>query len=162
MDGYADDNLKEILVTLFTNPEQLSSVLHRLDKDALVGAFAEVLTRYANDVNSSALRELITMLQAGYQPQPPGMKLGHNGVTTEGIPVEVKPVNIRSGSDNKLNGGGNFSDFTYERLDAYGADRLVMLVSGFVDGRLLYILQFSFSYPEFVERLNEQLERHSN
>lgn len=158
--GDTGDNLKAILTTLFTDPESLFSLLGGLDKDALIRSFIDVLNRYANDVNSSTLRELITMLQAGYEPQLPGMKLGHNGATTQGVPVEVKPVNIRSGSGNKLNGGGNFSDFTYERLDAYEADRLVMLVSGFVDGRLIYILEFPFSYPEFVERLSEQLERH--
>jgi len=33
-----------------------------------------------------------------------------------------------------------------------------MLVSGFVDGQLIYILEFPFSCPKFIERLQEQLE----
>lgn len=159
MDGYTDD-LKEILITLFTNPERLSSLLHGLDKEVLISAFTEVLIRYANDVNSSTLRELITILQAGYEPQPSGMKLGYNGITPKGNPCEVKPVNIRSDSGNKLNGGGNFSDLTYERLDRYLREGVIMLVSGFVDARLIYIVEFPFSHSGFVERLRKQLERH--
>ena len=130
-----------------------------MDKEAVIGCFIDILTRYANDVNSSTLRELITTLKAGYQPQLMGTKLGYNGTTLEGIPCEVKPVNIRSSSGNKLNGGGNFSDFTYERLDRYQEDRIIMLISGFVDAHLIYILEFPFSHPEFVERLRKQLER---
>lgn len=160
MDNSGGNELKEILTTLFTNPEHLSSLLHGLDKDALIHSFTEILTRYANDVNSSTLRELITILQAGYKPQLPGVKLGYNGITSDGNPCEVKPVNIRSDSGDKLNGGGNFSDFTYERLDHYQQDKLIMLISGFVDARLIYILEFPFSYPEFVDRLSKQLERH--
>lgn len=154
-----DEHLKEILDTFFTDREHLFSLLNGMGKEVLVDCFTDVLTRYANDVNSSTLRELITTLKAGYQPQLMGTKLGYNGTTLEGIPCEVKPVNIRSSSGNKLNGGGNFSDFTYERLDRYQEDRIMMLISGFVDAHLIYILEFSFSHPEFVERLRKQLER---
>ena len=122
MDEYASTDFKEILDLFFTCPERLFALLHKIDKEALIRCFAELLTRYANDVNSSSLRELITILKAGYEPQPPGTKLGYNGVTSQGNPCEVKPVNIRSGSSNKLNGGGNFSDFTYERLAWYQED----------------------------------------
>ena len=111
-------------------------------------------------MNSSTLRVLITTLKVGYKPQPSGTKLGYNGVTSRGKPCEVKPVNIRSDSNNKLYGGGNFSDFTYERLDRYQEDNVIMLVSGFVDARLIYIVEFPFPCPQFVQRLHEQLERH--
>lgn len=160
MDEHLSEQLEKILGTLFTQPEHLSSLLHDIDKEVLIHCFIDILSRYANDVNSSTLRELITMLKAGYEPQPSGTKLGYNGVTSRGNPCEVKPVNIRSDSSNKLNGGGNFSDFTYERLDRYEQDDVMMVVSGFVDARLIYILEFPFSYREFVQRLNEQLERH--
>lgn len=155
-----DEQLHNILSTLFTEREHLSSLLHSIDKEILIGCFTDILQRYANDVNSSTLRELITTLKAGYEPQPPGKKLGYNGETSHGDPCEIKPVNIRSSSANKLNGGGNFSDFTYERLDKHQKDNVMMVVSGFVDARLVYILEFPFSCPEFVQRLQEQLERH--
>ena len=159
MNEYTGTDFKEILEVFFTSPERLPALLNKIDKEALIHYFVDILTRYANDVNSSTLRELITILKAGYEPQPPGTKLGHNGVTSHGNPCEVKPVNIHSGSGNKLNGGGNFSDFTYERLDRYKDSKLTMLVSGFVDAHLIYILEFPFSCPKFIERLQEQLER---
>jgi len=156
-----DKELASVIELYFTKgAEELKEFLERSEKTIVIDFLAQLLNLYANDVNSSTLRELITTVKAGYQPQLMGTKLGYNGKTSEGIPCEVKPVNIRSSSNNKLNGGGNFSDFTYERLDRYQKDGIVMLVSGFVDAHLIYILEFPFSYPGFVERLREQLERY--
>jgi hypothetical protein len=131
-----------------------------MEKEVLIDCFTDILTRYANDVNSSTLRELITMMMAGYESKVSGTKLGYNGTTSKGNPCEVKPANIRSGSGNKLNGGGSFNDFTYERLDKYQRDKVMMVVSGFVDARLIYVLEFPFSYSEFIQRIQDQLERH--
>ena len=33
-----------------------------------------------------------------------------------------------------------------------------MLISGFVDGKLIYILEFPFAYSEFIKHLEEQLQ----
>lgn len=76
MDKHSGDSLEEILDVLFTDPECLSSLLDNIDKETLVEHFVEILGLYANDVNSSTLRELITTLKAGYKPQPSGTKLG--------------------------------------------------------------------------------------
>ena len=152
-----DKEFKEILEVLFTNPERLSSVLRDTSTDTLVYSLQEILVRYANDVNSSTLREFITIMKAGYEPQSAGVKLGYNGETSSGVPCEVKPVNIRSEAGRKLNGGGNFSDLTHERLAHYQEDKVIMLVSGFFNGRLMYILEFPFSYQPFVEKLRQQL-----
>lgn len=160
MKNNLNQQLEKVLTTLFTEPEHLSSLLKSIDKEILIYCFTDILTRYANDVNSSTLRELITMMKAGYKSKVSGTKLGYNGTTSHGTPCEVKPANIRSDSGNKLNGGGSFNDFTYERLDKYQQDKVTMVVSGFVDARLIYILEFPFSYSEFVQRLQEQLERH--
>lgn len=152
--------LEQILTVLFTEPENLLPLLEGIDKKILIQCFTTILDRYANDVNSSTLRELITMMIAGYEFKVIGKKLGYNGKTSRGEPCEVKPRNIRSDSGNRLNGGGSFNDLTYERFDKYRKDKAVVLASGFVDGRLLYILQFPFSYSEFSQRIQEQLERH--
>jgi hypothetical protein len=102
--------------------------------------------------------QLGSVLQGmSYEPQPARVKLGYNGKTSSGIPCEVKPVNIRSEVGKKLNGGGNFSDFTHERLARYQEDRIMMIVSGFIDGRLMHILKFPFLHQPFVERLHQQL-----
>lgn len=147
--------LYEILDAYFTSSEHLLPLLREMDRETLINAFIDVLNRYANDPNSSTLRELFTLYKAGYEPKPG--KLGYNGVSSDGRPCDVKPINIRSDTDDKLNGSGNFSDFTYERLERYLRDRVLMLVSGFVDGRLVYILEFPFSYIEAV--LRRQLDR---
>ena len=155
-----EEQFNNILTILFTEPENLPLLLNDIDKEVLIDCFTDILTRYANDVNSSTLRELITMMKAGYKSKVSGTKLGYNGTTSHGSPCEVKPANIRSYSNKRLNGGGSFNDFTYERLDKYQQDKVMMVVSGFVDARLIYILEFPFSYPEFVQRIQEQLERH--
>jgi len=160
MKSDSSQQLEQILTTLFTEPENLPLLLEDIDKGILIQCFTEILNRYANDVNSSTLRELITMMKAGYEPKVSGTKLGYNGTTSQGSPCEVKPANIRSGKGGKLNGGGSFNDFTYERLDKYKHDKVMMVVSGFVDARLVYILEFPFSYPRFVQRIREQLGKH--
>lgn len=63
---------------------------------------------------------------------------------------EVKPKNISSFEIEKykhgkreksalLNAGGNFTDYTCDRFDKNFKDNPNLLVSGFVDGRLVYI-----------------------
>jgi len=149
-------NLNRILDIFFTSPEHLVPFLQEMEKQVLVDCFADVLHRYANDMNSSALRELFVLFKAGYEPRT--KKLGYNGHAPDGRPCDVKPINIRSTSGDKLNARGNFSDFTYERLERYLADDVIMLVSGFIDGRLIYILRFPFSYLE--TELRRQLDRY--
>lgn len=136
-----------------------------LSKDTLIATFVDLLTIYINDKNSSSLRELITVRLAGYEPSEG--KLGYNGyrlAAHDSAPFfcEAKPVNVtclESGRPNrKLNGGGNFSDYTPERLDEDLKKNPQMLVSGFVDGRLAYIIEFPFRCLE--ARLRMVLEKH--
>ncbi|GIV29626.1 MAG: hypothetical protein KatS3mg028_0692 [Bacteroidia bacterium] len=37
-----------------------------------------------------------------------------------------------------------------------------MLVSGFIDGRLIYIIEFPFNSPDFVENLKNKIEKWQN
>ncbi|MBI4216020.1 MAG: hypothetical protein HY687_01305 [Chloroflexi bacterium] len=145
-----------VLETYFTGRERLPSVLQSLDKDELKELVHYLLDSWANDLNSSTLRELITLIKAGYTPR--NKKLGPNG-TSGSKSAEVKPVNIRSDSTNKLNGGGNFSDLTPESFERRLAENLTMLVSGFVDGELGYILEFPFSHNSFTAELKRQLDK---
>ena len=148
-------SLDKILEVYFTSRRDLIPFLESLDKRALIASLSQLIDTYANDVNSSSLREQITLLKAGYRHLRG--KLGYNGESPEGKPCDVKPINIKSNSGKKLNGGGNFSDFTYERFNRYLEDGVVMLVSGFVDGHLVYILEFPFFAIE--KRIREQLDR---
>lgn len=134
-----------------------------LSKDCLESSLLDLLTMYMNDRNSSTLRETITVTLAGFTLHEE--KLGYNGYR-QSVPnkpqefCEAKPVNVRFDEKTQkynrvLNGGGNFSDYTPERLRKDLGLNPRMLVSGFAEGKLLYLLSFSFSCLE--EKLNSLL-----
>lgn len=156
--------LAEILKLYSTGTHgELSGYLIGKSKDTLNGIIVDLITMYINDKNSSTIREFITVTFAGYNHEE--KKIGYNGFkqdTFSGktIKCEAKPKNIdiHSESKDKLKGYGNFSDYTFARLERdKREDELNMLVSGFVDGRLIYILEFPFSCPTFIKNLEKQL-----
>lgn len=155
------------LIEDYTTKEhtEISANLIGKSKDSLVAMLLELLTTYYNDLNSSTMRELVVALQAGYEPNLE--KLGYNGfrhntLTGEVEHCEIKPRNIRSDSTaktpGKLDGGGNFTDYTWARFEKHQEENPNMLVAGFVDGHLIYIFEFSFNEPNFTARLQERLE----
>ncbi len=144
-------------------------------KDTLIGILVDLLTMYINDKNSSTIREFITVTMAGYNHRE--KKIGYNGFKQDSfipgatINCEAKPKNIdtvefekfergeRKTKPMKLNGGGNFSDYSQNRLQKDMLEKnLNMLVSGFVDGKLIYILEFPFSCPTFINNLKNEVE----
>ena len=143
------------------------------NKPDLVGLLSVLLTLYINDRNSSTLREFLTVSIAGYEHSE--AKIGYNGFKTIGagktVGCEVKPKNVRRqdledyragrrpSPPAKLNGGGNFTDYTWARLEKDKKAAPNMLVSGFADGRLLYVLEFPFNTRAFLERLENRLRR---
>lgn len=144
---------------------EVSDDLLNKSKSNLVAMLLDLLTAYYNDLNSSTLRETVVVKLAGYLPQLE--KLGYNGyrhdaITNQKIFCEVKPKNVRANSpkDKKLNGGGNFTDYTWGKLERHQKENPKMLVAGFVDARLIYIFKFDFNEEEFIARLKEQLTRH--
>ena len=114
-----------------------------------------------NDKNSSTLREFLTVSLAGYRHS--NEKIGYNGYkhSIYGRPImcEVKPQNVRSNGKRKLDGGGNFTDYTHKRLKKDLDENIQVLVSGFVDGKLIYILEFPFKCDSFVSKLKDQLNK---
>jgi len=122
----------------------------------LAGVLSEVLALYANDKHSSTLREWIVLRIAGCQHRPD--KIGYNGYKGE-VPYEVKPRNVRSveRKRKRLSGDSNFTDFTYERLEKYLQDKVRVLVAGFVDGKLVYVLEVPFE--SLLNTLKAQLDR---
>lgn len=145
-----NDDLAEVIKTYATKPhKELSELLLSKSKDQLIAIFNDLLTAYINDRNSSTIREFLTVSLAGYSHHD--AKIGYNGFrqsTAIGgtmISCEAKPQNINT-EDNKnrknprkLNGGGNFTDYTNKRLKKDLRGKLNLLVSGFVDGKLIYI-----------------------
>ncbi len=148
-----------------THPE-LSACLIGKSKDTLAGILVDLITMYINDKNSSTLREFVTVTLAGYEHREG--KIGYNGFRQDTLlsggtlNCEAKPKNFDTNSKaknpQKLNGAGNFSDYTFARFERDKKDTgFNMLVSGFVGGKLIYILEFPFDFPEFTERLEKLL-----
>ncbi len=136
----------------------------------------DLVTMYINDKNSSTIREFLTVTLAGYEHKEG--KIGYNGfkqdtfVPGRTTKCEAKPKNFdteefekykrgeRKTSPAKLNGGGNFTDYTPARLQKDRQEKdLKMLVSGFVDGKLIYIIEFPFSSPGFVKNLEIKIQK---
>jgi len=145
--------------------KKLSEYLIGKSKDTLIGILVDLLTIYINDKNSSTIREFITVTMAGYRHREE--KIGYNGfkqaafASGKTINCEAKPQNVDTHSKTirKLNGGGNFTDYTFKRMEKDKQEKgLNMLISGFVNGKLIYILEFPFNYPLFIEQLEKQLK----
>ncbi|MCS6957533.1 MAG: hypothetical protein RMK75_03640 [Aquificaceae bacterium] len=120
--------------------------LNGLSKPTLIGLLVDLLTIYFNDKNSSKLRELVAVYLAGYEPLQE--KLGYNGYrqvadTGKVEYCEVKPKNTQKKKD-KLDGGGSFNDYTPERLEEDIRNNPTVLACGYVNGKLLYIIAFTF------------------
>ena len=156
------------LIEDYTTKEhkEINANLISKSKDSLVAMLSELLTKYYNDLNSSTMRELVVAVVAGYEPS--SEKLGYNGFRHNTLTgaiehCEIKPKNYRTDSTTKkpakLNGGGNFSDYTWERFRKHQEEKPNMLVAGFVDGRLIYIFEFSFNEHSFTSVLQTQLEK---
>lgn len=155
---------------------ELSNYLIGKSKDTLIGILVDLLTMYINDKNSSTIREFITVTLAGYEHKE--SKIGYNGfkqdtfIPGRTIKCEAKPKNVdteevekykrgeRKTSPAKLNGGGNFTDYTPARLEKDKQEKdLNMIVSGFVDGKLIYIIEFPFSSSNFVKNLDMKIKK---
>jgi hypothetical protein len=156
--------------------QELNNCLIGKSKDNLIGMLVDLLTMYINDKNSSTIREFITVTLAGYTHKEG--KIGYNGfkqdtfVSGRTIKCEAKPKNVdteefekykrgeRKTRPAKLNGGGNFTDYTPARLQKDKQEKnLNMLVSGFVDGKLIYIIEFPFKSPDFIKNLNNKIKK---
>ena len=154
--------------------KELNAFLLNKSKDGLIAIFNDLLTNYINDKNSSTLREYITTCMCNYEHCE--AKIGYNGYRQSAISgrnefCEVKPKNIdsrevekyrnkeRKGKPALLNAGGNFTDYTWDRFEKDKKENPNMLISGFVDGKLIYIFEFPFNTKHFVDNLAKQLEK---
>lgn len=168
--------LANAIITYSTKThKEYNALLLDKSKENIISCFTDLLTTYINDKNSSTLREFITVTIGGYKHHEG--KLGYNGyrqstiisATNDYEFCEVKPKNFdsnelakyysgkRKNKPAKLNGGGNFTDYCHKRIDKNKIDNPNMLVSGFVDGRLIYIIEFPFNSPSFVAYLQKQV-----
>lgn len=110
----------------------------------------QLIDSIANDSNSSMYREDITNIMSNREPSK-----GKHGYDHDSEPIEIKPKNFTGGK--KLDGGGQFNDFTWRRHNKHIDDNVLMSVSGFHYGKLIFIVEFPYS--ELTERLESQLSR---
>jgi hypothetical protein len=155
---------------------ELNNYLLGKSKYTLIGMLVDLLTMYINDKNSSTIREFITVALAGYSHKEG--KIGYNGFKQDAfipgrtLKCEAKPKNFdteefekykrgeRKTCPAKLNGGGNFTDYTPARLEKDKREKdLNMLISGFVDGKLIYIIEFPFMSSDFVKNLEIKIQK---
>lgn len=167
-----NETLKSLLLTYTKESHKvLSNKILDLSKETIKSCLIDLLTIYINDKNSSTLREYLTVTIAGYTHN--SNKIGYNGykLNVPNIPVncEAKPKNLcsqdfidykngnRHSKPNKLNGGGNFTDYTWARFDKDKQSNLNMLISGFIDGKIIFIIEFPFNSYNFINKLHSQL-----
>jgi len=145
--------------------KELNVLLIDKSKDNIIAILIDLLTQYFNDKNSSTLRQFLIVTMSGYEMNPE--KIGYNGYRQSGIGqpkeyCEAKPKNVNT-SDKKLkrlNGDGNFTDYTWARFKKDKKTNPQMIVGGFVDGKLIYIFEFPFKTKSFTDRLQYQLKNH--
>ena len=99
-----------------------------------------------NDSNSSKCREDATNFISGREASE-----GKHGYDVDDENIEIKPKNYVGKS--KLNCGGQFTDFTWARHKKYQNDKVVMSVSGFNHGKLVYVLEFNYNHPTLLKPL---------
>ena len=140
-----NDLLKEYKLnyTLDNIPDNLDT------KDVII---YDLLNETFNDSNSSKFREDSTNYISGREASE-----GKHCYDVDDENIEIKPKNYVCKS--KLNCGGQFTDFTWKRHNKYQNDNVVMSVSGFNHGKLVYVLEFDYNHPTFKKRIEDQLTR---
>lgn len=146
------------------NHKDVAELLNNKSKQNLISIILDLITQYFNDKNSSTLREFLVVTLSGFKPLQE--KIGYNGYRHLGISdekefCEVKPKNITTDKINKkLDGGGNFTDYSWRKFLRHQRENPTMLIGGFVDGRLIYIFSFKYVSEDFIHRIEEQLNNH--
>ncbi len=156
-------DLAELIETYGTKTHNdVANLLNNKSKQNLISMLLDLTTQYFNDKNSSTLREFLVVTLSGFEPLQE--KIGYNGYRHLGIKgkeefCEVKPKNITTDKLNKLDGGGNFTDYSWKKFARHKKENPTMLIGGFIDGRLIYIFSFKFNSKKFKERIKYQLEK---
>ena len=129
-----------------------------VDADPLL---LELLDIYMNDKNSSTIRELITVLIAGYQPIPG--KLDRDALDTiTQKEKECKPKNFNGKTPQR--GAACFNDYTRKRFNQDLEDDLDIVGSLFVDGQCAFVIEYNMDSvkDKLDKQIHEKCEVKSN
>jgi len=156
MCSYSKDELKKLC--FFATDKEL---FKRECKDNLMFS---LMDKVFNDTTSSIFREVVTVHLSGYKHLT--TKHGYDG-KNEQESCEAKPENafIKPNGDKnkKLSGHGTFNDYTLKKHKENMKENPRMVISGWVNGNLLFILGFPFTYKDFsdiiLKRLNDKIQK---
>ena len=124
-----DQNNLEIATAFFLGD---TSLFDKKDDD-----YKNLFRTYASDVNSSSIREAVTLNYLGYKQYT--AKHGADGYDPiTGRQKEVKPRFFTKGSAAAM--GGNFNDMTLELLDK--KKDFDIICSTFVNDRMICVIEF--------------------
>ena len=129
--------------------------ISELSEELKTNLLLEILNEMSCDKNSSSFREGVTLGVIGEN-----QSLNKLGYDSDNKPIEAKPKNISSESNKRFDGSGNFSDFTWARHKKYSNDNVKMLVSGFLDGKILFVMSFNYNSSDFTKEIERQLTKH--
>lgn len=156
-------NLDKLMFLYSTDRVAFKKELLNTNKENVVALLEELISNYFADVNNSTPRELVTLESAGFSKLEG--KLGYDGykvVDGNMIYAEVKPKNYSrtAKSPTKLNFSGNYTDFRVSKFEKYVLENPNIIVSGFVDGFLVYTIKFNFNNSLFQAKHKENLLKH--
>ncbi len=166
-----NQDLKELIETYGTKDHSaVSALLDGKSRPTLTSMLVDLTTQYFNDKNSSTLREFLVVTLSGFEPLTG--KLGYNGYRHIGISndkslsedqipkeyCEVKPKNVIKDTGKKLDGGGNFTDYSWQKFQKHKDEDPTMLIGGFIDGKIIHVFSFKYNSKDFIDRIEHQLE----
>lgn len=127
-----DKNNLEIATKFFLGD---TSLFDKKDDD-----YKNLFRMYASDVNSSSMREAVTLNYLGYEQY--SAKHGADGIDkVTGRKKEVKPRFFNQGSSAAI--GGNFNDMTLELLET--KKDFDIICSTFIGDRMICVVEFPIS-----------------
>lgn len=150
----SDNWMNEFFTNYASYPNNvIQNVLPFIGKKHLISLVENMIQQMLTDKNSGFLREKVTLNMLGIKQNE--SKLGYDSLSGN---YEVKPTNISTNKKTKLNGHGNITDHRWERHQKFLSDNMKILISGWIDGCIIYILEVA--YKDMVSHIEPQLKKH--
>jgi len=111
----------------------------------------ELLQIYMNDKNSSTMRELVTVILAGYDPIPG--KLGRDAI--DPVTKKEKECKPKNYSGTAQRGEGCFNDYTRDRFNKDVNENLDIVSSLFIDDKCAFVAEYSIDAVK--DKLDKQI-----
>lgn len=150
----------DLATSFLLNRSESDDKLNNSSKEELIKLVNDLLSLNLNDPNFSSLAEAIPLSLAGYKSHD--VKHGKDGFIGESYDTAVKLVEQKPKKtlsvNHKLDGGGAFADYTLHRLeeDKSLGDKLNLMISGFIDGNLIYVFEVPHNHPTLMNHIEKK------